>query len=304
MLTQGILEMLPTAVMKKLYEYKNIDKLQEIRMRGNKPIILQLGEKEIITDLICTNEDIKTTLQKISRYSLYAYEDEMKQGFITIKGGHRIGICGSYITEGGRIKTLKDPGSLNIRISSEIKGCSDHIVGYIKDEKNIYNTLLISPPGCGKTTLLRDLCRNISNGFGEISGQRVCVIDERSEIAACYFGIPQMDLGIRCDVLDNCRKAEGIIMAIRTMAPDVIMCDEIGSYDDVESILTALNCGVNIIASIHGYTLEDYTKRAVFNDLIINKVFKRAVLLSKRKGAGTIENIFDIEAGRDILDGF
>lgn len=298
---ENVVKLLPPNIIKELNGFENLDKLQEIRLKVNAPIILQNGENEIITKVILTLEDLKLIIQRISQFSLYAFEEELKQGFITVKGGHRIGICGSYVLEKGSIKTIKDPGSINIRISREVLGCSKKIMQYIEDNENVNNTLLISPPRCGKTTLLRDICRNVSNGFLGIKGKRVCVIDERSELGACYFGIPQMDLGIRSDVLDNCPKGEGIIIAIRTMAPEVILCDEIGSNDDVYSILKALNSGVNIIASIHGYNLNDYTDRAVFKALLENKVFKRVIILSKRNGAGTIEKIYDLSREEEII---
>lgn len=298
---EGIVNLLPSNILKELRVLENLDKLQEIRLKVNAPIILQNGEDEILTKVNLSLEDLKLILQRISQYSLYAYEEEMRQGFITVKGGHRVGICGSYVIEKGSIKTIKDPGSINIRISREVLGCSNKIMQYIEDKENVYNTLLISPPRCGKTTLLRDVCRNVSNGFQGIKGRRVCVIDERSELGASYFGIPQMDLGIRSDVLDNCPKGEGIIMAIRTMAPEVILCDEIGSNDDVYSILKALNSGVNIIASIHGYNLSDFNDRVVFKDLVQNKVFKRVIILSKRKGAGTIEKVYDLTRKEEII---
>ena len=150
-------------------------------------------------------------------------------------------------------------------------------------EEQVLNTI-ISPPKCGKTTILRDIARNISTGMRafKFSG-KVCIIDERSELAACCDGVPQMNVGIRTDVLDNCLKSEGIMMAIRSMSPELIVCDEIGTYRDMESILSALSCGVNLITTIHGNGLDDFYSRVVFKDLINNHVFRRAVILSNRK---------------------
>lgn len=295
--TKDILNILPPNI-KGLAEKASLnDGLQEIRLRVNKPLTFQLNNKEIVDEYICTSSDIKSIVQRMSNYSIYAFEEELRQGYITIKGGHRIGICGSCVIEGGRIKTIKDIASLNIRISRAVNGCSSKLIPYILNNNMVVNTIIISPPKCGKTTILRDLARTLSNGLYEEKkqGKKICVIDERSEIAACCNGVPQMDVGIRTDVLDGCPKSEGIMMAIRSMSPDVIICDEIGTYKDMDSILMALNSGVNLITSIHGFGIEDLYKRAVFKDILDNYVFKRAIVLSVAKGAGTIEYIYDFD---------
>ena len=189
--------------------------LQEVRIKINEPCILIADNKEIIIDYIVSREEMKFIIQKISNYSLYACEGEIKQGFITINGGHRVGLAGECVMEGNMVRTIRNISSINIRICKEIIGCSDKIYSYIHEKTRIYNTLIVSPPKCGKTTMLRDIARNISE-----SKKRVTVIDERSEIAACFMGVPQMKLGIRCDVLDNCLKSEGMMMAIRSLSPE------------------------------------------------------------------------------------
>ncbi|GIM27955.1 stage III sporulation protein AA [Clostridium polyendosporum] len=288
----------------KMYEIINaeekMDKLQEIRIKINKPIIVSVNNKEIILNYVPSIDDVKNILQKISNYSLYAFEEEIKQGFITIKGGHRIGLSGQWVIENGCVKTIKSVYSLNIRICREVIGCSNSLMKYIVDGERIYNTIIISPPKCGKTTLIRDISRNLSNGFPKlkISGKKVSIIDERSEIAASYNGIPQMDVGIRTDVFDNCLKSSGMMMAIRSMAPEVIICDEIGTNKDIEALLSAYNCGVNIITTIHGNNIEDLYKRIVFKELLDNKVIERVIVLSNRKGIGTVEDIINVISGR------
>lgn len=298
----SVLDILPKSIR---YEYEKLDskdKLQEIRIRVDKPLIFYLGSKEVLTNYRVKIEDLKSIMQRMSGYSIYAFEQEIRQGYITIEGGHRIGICGSCVTENNSIKTIKDIASINIRICREIIGCSNKVLKYICKDKEIQNTIIISPPKCGKTTILRDIVRNLSLGIRElnISGKKVSVIDERSEIAACYKGMPQLEVGLRTDIFDNCPKHLGIIMAIRSMAPEVIVADEIGTSEDIASIIMALNCGVKVITTIHGNSIEDFINRKVFNDAIENKVFKRAIVLSNKKGIGTIEYIYDFDLKRRL----
>lgn len=294
---ENIFFILPENIRNEIKSIKNYDVLQEIRIKVNKPLIIQIGEKEYISRFKATEEDMKRMLNKMSGYSIYAVEDELKQGYITVKGGHRIGVCGECIMEGSKVKTIKYVSSINIRVCKEIIGCSNNIMKQIVENNRVLNTIIISPPRCGKTTILRDITRNLSDGmisFG-FKGKKVSVIDERSEIGACANGIPQMNIGIRTDIMDNCPKSIGIMMAIRSMAPEVIVCDEIGTYDDMKSILAAVNCGVNIITTIHGYGIEDLYDRDVFKDITQNKVFRKAIVLSCRRNVGTIEYIYNFK---------
>jgi stage III sporulation protein AA len=302
MLTKDVMYILPNNIKKEIEENKNFHKLQEIRIKADKPLFLVCDNKEYKLNYIATIEDIKIILQRISSYSIYAFEDEIKQGYITIQGGHRVGLCGSCVIEKNLVKTIKNIASINIRIAREVIGCSGSILPHIIKEDRIMNTIIISPPKCGKTTILRDLVRSISDGNNKynLTGKAVSVIDERSEIGSCYRGIPQMDIGLRTDILDNCPKSEGIIMAIRSMAPQVVACDEIGTYKDMESIIMALNSGVSLITTIHGFDIEDLYRRPVFKEVIENKVFERAVVLSNRKGIATIEYIYDFTKGEKV----
>ncbi|BDR72763.1 stage III sporulation protein AA [Clostridium tetani] len=291
-----ILEILPSEIKKQLNAL-NFKNLQEIRIRSQKPIIVKDGTCEIVTDYIATLEEVGSIVKRMSSYSIYAYDDEIKQGYITINGGHRVGICGKCVVEGEKVKTIKYPASLNIRICREVAGCSDKILPYILKSSMVENTIIISPPNCGKTTLLRDIAKKLSNGISklDLKGMKVCVIDERSEIASCVNGVPQLNLGLRTDVLDSCPKSQGIMMAIRSMSPDVIVCDEIGSTEDIESIIKAMNSGVKLITTVHGYDVKDIYEREVFKGAIENKVFQKAIVLSSRKGVGTVEYIYSFE---------
>ena len=300
--TKEITSVLPLTIKETLQCLNNIEKLQEIRVKVNKPLIFIANDMEIISSYKACAEDLKIIIQRISNYSIYAFEDEIKQGYITIKGGHRVGLCGKCIIENDTVKTIKNISSINIRICKEVIGCSDRLIPYIIKKAEVLNTIIISPPKCGKTTLLRDISRNLSEGseLSCIKGKKVCIIDERSEIAACFEGIPQMNVGLRTDVLDGCIKSEGIMMAIRSMSPEVVVCDEIGTQKDMDSIIAALNCGISLVTSIHGIGIEDLYQRAVFDALIENQVFKRAIVLSNLNGVCTIEYVYDFHSKEAI----
>ena len=205
--------------------------------------------------------------------------------------------------ENNKIKTIKNISSLNIRISKEVIGCSKDVLKYIVSNNIIKNTLIISPPKCGKTTILRDITRVLSSGSlkENLTGKKVVVIDERSEIGASYNGIPQMNLGIRTDVLDNCLKREGMLMAIRSLSPDVLICDEIGTKEDIDALNTAFNSGVNIVVTVHGSSLGDIKKRRAFDDFLLSGIIERIIVLSNRLGVGTIENIYSIKRDGEII---
>lgn len=281
-----IYKILPKEISNIVKQYLQEDAVQEIRIKSGKPVILNLSYGEKVLDYRTTSEDLKFMMAKVSNYSLYAFEEEIKQGYITLKGGHRVGLAGECVISNGEVRTIKNISSLNIRICREIIGSSNKIMNLITNNNRVYNTLIVSPPKCGKTTILRDIAKNISNGMYKInlSGKKVTIVDERSEIAACYNGVPQMNVGIRTDILDNCLKKSGMIMAIRSLSPEVLICDEIGTKGDLEALNMAFNSGVNVIVTVHGYDIADVYGRAVFKDLIDNCILERIILLSNRKG--------------------
>ena len=209
------------------------DKLYEIRLRVGRPLFLTYDGGECFLrnrgeePYVVTQEDLKETLEYVTGYSLYAYEEEIRQGFISVQGGHRVGVTGKVILDGGKIRGMKYISCINVRLAHEIQGCAEEVMPYIQTKDWVAHTLIISPPRCGKTTLLRDIIRQISNGREGIPGQTVGVVDERCELAGCYQGVPQNDVGMRTDVLDGCPKAEGMQMLIRSMSPAVVAVDEL-----------------------------------------------------------------------------
>lgn len=288
--------------------YSSLEPLEEVRLRADKPLILQNYYREwfISTEgtvsakpygcFIVTQDDIRTSLELMSENSIYAYQDEIKSGYITIKGGHRVGVTGKVITDGCSVKNIKDIAGLNIRLSNQILGCSKKIMGYlIKNNMDIYNTLIISPPQCGKTTILRDIARILSDGLPEFGfkGVKVGIVDERSELAACLRGIPQNNVGLRTDVLDGCPKSIGMPMLIRSMSPKVIITDEIGSDGDREAVHGVLNAGVRIVTSAHGYNISELKSRREVLKLMEDKVFERYIVLGNANGPGTLVEVFD-----------
>ena len=285
----------------KIIEQERMDfsELQEIRLRIGQPVTVLYQNEELILPTMYSEkkrlgkQEMKGTIEHISNYSLYAYEHELKQGFITIEGGHRVGMAGQVIMEGGKIKNMKYISSINIRVSHEVLDCANKIFPYITYNKQMYHTLIISPPRCGKTTLLRDVIRQISDGNRWIKGCTVGVVDERSELGGCYLGVIQNNLGMRTDILDRCPKADGMIMLIRSMAPQVVAVDEIGAKEDVHAIEYAMHCGCKMLATAHGDSMEEICKKPIFEKLIREKRFERYVILSNRYRLGGIEAVYD-----------
>jgi len=285
----------------------DLNEIQEIKIRISKPLILLSEKKEkVVRDTagsiyIVTEANIKEMLEYISNYSLYAYEEEIRQGFITIEGGHRIGLCGQTIIENGRVKNLRYISSINVRIAHEVIGCADKVISHLIQDKNILHTLIISPPRCGKTTLLRDIIRQISDGNVNMRGVTVGVVDERSEIGGCYRGVPQNQLGIRTDILDGCPKSYGMLMLIRSMGPDVIAVDEIGTKEDVQAVDYAMHCGCKMIATVHGKSLDEIKEKPELGRLVKDHRFERYIVLGNKRGVGSVEGIYD-ENGGSIID--
>ena len=260
--------------------------VQEIRLRCGQPVALRKNGKMHFMEEVISGADLRETVSLLSAYSLYAFEEELRQGYLTVEGGHRVGFCGKAVMENGEIRTLKQINALNIRIAGERKGWGEVFLPDLMEEGRLCHTLLVSPPGCGKTTLLRDIVRCLSE-----RGMTVAVVDERGEIAPLRDGMPQMDVGRCTDVLEGCPKALGMVLLLRSMAPEVIAVDELGRQADIEALHEVLHCGVKIIATAHGYDFADIRKR--LKPLAEEGIFERYLFLSNRKGTGTLEVVLD-----------
>ena len=288
MKTEAVWRALPRRIREILNETE-LENLQEIRLRCGQPVFLKesKGEYRLIEGRISAAE-LRETVSLLSAYSLYAFEEELRQGYLTIEGGHRVGFCGKAVMENGEIRTLKQINALNIRIAREQKGWGESFLSDLMEEGRFCHTLIVSPPGCGKTTLLRDIVRCLSERRFSVG-----VADERGEIAPLRDGVPQMDVGMCTDVLEGCPKAKGMNLLLRSMSPDVIAVDELGRQEDVAAVHEVLHCGVKLIATAHGYGWEDICSRPDLGSLIKQGVFERYVFLSNRSGTGTLEKIRD-----------
>ena len=286
---EDVLDYLAEKIKKEIKKYmSNIQNIEEIRLRTNKPIILKNSNGNNLLIHIVSKEELLETFQKVCEQSIYSYQKQICEGFITIKGGHRVGITGSCVIENGKIININYISSLNFRIAREKKDVSNKILKYILNENDVNNTLIISKPGCGKTTILRDLVRKIST-------KKTCgIVDERGEIASMYKGEPQNDIGILSDVMDNCTKSDGMKMLIRSMSPEVIVCDEIGNKQDIEAINYAMCSGVKGIFTAHGNSLEEIMLNEQISQLLEKYIVQIIIVLDDKK-RGEIKNIYRLE---------
>lgn len=296
---QNILKYFPENLQKEISKeaWDKFDILEEIRIRANKPIILKFNNNEKIIKYNVAIQEVLECLQHICENSIYSYQNQIAEGFITIKGGHRVGITGSCVIESGKVVNINYICSLNFRIARQVIGSSNKILKHVLniEENSIYNTLIVSAPGSGKTTLLRDLIRQVASGIHNINFEaiNVGIVDERGEIAALYKGIPQNDIGIKSDVIENVSKSIGMKMLIRSMAPKVIVADEIGKTEDIEAINYAVCSGCKGIFTAHGSTFEDIKLNPVLQKIIDTHIIERIVFLDE-KNKGDIKKIYVI----------
>jgi stage III sporulation protein AA len=284
--------------------------IEEIRLRLGQPVQISgfgfdrfLGSIEDVTSnaqmgLRVTEEHLSRVLQAVTQASLYAVEDDLRKGFVTMQGGHRVGVAGrTVLGVGGEIRAVRSIYSVNLRVARERPGCAGLLSRYAFDRETgrPLSMLLISPPQCGKTTLLRDVARLWSWGgiAAGVPAAKVTIVDERSELAGSVEGRPQFDIGPRTDLMDGCPKAEGMRMAIRSLSPGVIVTDEIGREDDVRAVLDATHAGVAVVTSVHAASVDEWRQRPAMEGLYRSKAFKRYVLIGRDEGPGTILRVED-----------
>lgn len=290
-------KILPNEIYNILCNRINIDSINEIRMRADKPIVVAVGSQRsflgqngttgnIKEAIFCSKIMVEDIIFRASECSIYSVNEQIKKGYIVMKGGLRLGIGGDLVEENGKIKTMTNYNSVNIRIPHEVKNCSLAAFNYLLSNKGVLNTLIISPPGAGKTTFLRDFVRQLSERNYALN---VLVLDERGEIDIGKEGC----IGNFSDKIAFSSKSVGFENGIRTLSPNIIVTDELGQKEDFDAVMYAVNCGVSIFASIHCDSIENLENKPYFKTIIDNKVFKRFVLLSLRNGPGTLEGVYD-----------
>ena len=295
-----LIEILPDHI-QSVFRRLPVEHIYELRLRCNTPAIISTAnrsfylsptglESSFSNAIITTRSDLETIVHKASDYSLYAVNEQLKQGFITIRGGVRIGICGELVMERGVISTIKNISSLNIRIPHQIRGCSYAVLPYIFTSAYPLKTLIISPPGAGKTTFLRDLAWQVCDKYNM---PNVLILDERGEIAANYLGENQLDVGHCSDVLTGCPKSYGFENGIRSMRPDLIITDEIASCEDIAMVKLAARSGTCVFASVHARGIDEVRLKPHFRELIDDQVFDRYVVLTVKDTAGVVSGIYD-----------
>ena len=253
-------------------------RVEEVRLRaGQMPMVVLNGEElPLPADGPVSERELSLTLEVATRASTHTALEQLRQGYFTLRGGHRVGLCGTAVTEDGRVKSFRHLSSLNIRIAHVVSGCGEEVLTRLRAGGSFPNTLNLAPPGGGKTTLLRDLVRLLSNG-----GTRVGLADERGEVAALWEGVPQFDVGEHTDVLEGCPKAVGLMLLLRGMNPQLLACDEVTDPADCAALERCSNSGVGLLATLHARKVEDLAQKPLYRALLARGLFHRAVVIHR-----------------------
>ncbi|MFT9056080.1 MAG: AAA family ATPase [Ethanoligenens sp.] len=276
--------------------------VQEVRLRAGRPVVLALAGKDLYLTcagvvseqmgkhvLVAMRPQLEDAFRLICDSSVYAHQHEIRCGFVTLRGGHRAGLCGTAVLQSGTVTNLRDISGINLRIAREFRGAADGFLAALGTKERMRGAILAGPPGCGKTTVLRDLARQLSSGA--LGRCRVSIVDERGEIAATFKGVPQNDVG-QCDVLDGYPKGEGIMQSVRCLSPDVIICDEIGGEEDARAVAASLNAGVSFIASAHASSMKELFARPHMRTIFETGAFPQAALLCGRERPGRVKAFY------------
>lgn len=283
-----MLNILPRELYAKISARFSAEKIYEMRLRTGKRIMINYAGEYMQLGEVCRTEYIEEIILRASGHSLYSVNEQLKNGYIAAPGGIRIGVCGEASIDAGTINTIRNISSLNIRVPHEVKGCADSVTRRCFN-KGLSNVLIISPPGAGKTTLIRDLCRVASAMFPQIN---ILVIDERGEISGQNSGGVHFDLG-SSDVMLGFSKSFGFSSGIRSMRPDLIVCDELKGDEDYGALYEAMSCGVNVVATLHASGLDDIYLKNNFGAILASRYFDYYVVLSHKPSTGTVTGIFD-----------
>lgn len=270
---------LPPRLQKEAFAVPNPQKerCEEIRLRtGQKLSIVLNGMEQTAGNAVIQSEDLRETVSRAARYSVHSYGDALAHGYLPLEGGHRLGVCGTTILKAGEIAGIRTISSLNLRVACQAIGSANDVIEQIQHQKGVKNTLIVSPPGFGKTTLLRDIIRQLSE-----KGIRTAVADERCELAAMKDGIAQFDLGPHTDIMDGCPKAQGIMILLKTMSPMLVALDEITSVQDIDAIAYAGHCGVAVLATAHAADQSDLKRRPLYRKLMQLGVFEQVLIITR-----------------------
>ena len=250
---------------------------EEIRLRTGQLMTILLPDGETPTDALIEPEDLETLCDIATEFSRYAAAETLREGFLTVRGGFRVGLCGAAVMKDGANTNLKYLSSAAIRIGRERKGVAQNVMPQLFRDNQFVNTLILSPPGGGKTTLLRDCVRLLSIGVEDCGAQRVALIDERGEVAAMLRGQAQLDVGPHTDVLDACPKALGVPIVLRAMNPQIVAVDEITVPEDLRAMSMAAGCGVGLLATVHASDAAELSEKPLYRELLERRVFRQAV---------------------------